>query len=63
MKRKWPRAAIPRPHFGKHCMEMDEVRQRATATLAESNGRDAEYVVALALAMIGDSALARGLSR
>ncbi len=39
----------------------DEVRQRVNATLAESNGRDAEYAVALALAMIGDTALARGL--
>ena len=39
-----------------------EVRQRVTATLAESNGRDAEYAVALALAIIGDSTLARGLA-
>ncbi len=38
-----------------------EARQRVTATLAESNGKDAEYAVALALAMIGDSSLARAL--
>jgi len=36
-----------------------EVRQRVKATLAESNGRDAEYAVALALAIIGDSTFAR----
>src|SRR5271165_1139648 len=39
-----------------------EVQQRVKATLAESNGRDAEYAVALALAIIGDSTLARALT-
>jgi eukaryotic-like serine/threonine-protein kinase len=39
-----------------------EARRRATATLAQSNGRDAEYVAALALALIGDSARARSLA-
>jgi tetratricopeptide (TPR) repeat protein len=33
-----------------------EARQHAAATLAKSNGRDAQYAAALALAVIGDSA-------
>jgi serine/threonine protein kinase/tetratricopeptide (TPR) repeat protein len=33
-----------------------EARQRVIATLAQSNGRDAQYVAALALALIHDSA-------
>ncbi len=32
-----------------------EARQRVIATLAQSNGRDAQYVAALSLALIGDS--------
>ncbi|MGB2639961.1 MAG: protein kinase [Candidatus Acidiferrum sp.] len=39
-----------------------EARQRAADTLAASNGRDAQYVAALALALIGDSARARALA-
>jgi serine/threonine protein kinase/tetratricopeptide (TPR) repeat protein len=39
-----------------------EARMRATATVAQSNGRDAEYIAALALALIGDSARARSLA-
>ncbi|MDQ1387703.1 MAG: eukaryotic-like serine/threonine-protein kinase [Acidobacteriaceae bacterium] len=35
-----------------------EARQHAAGTLAKSNGRDAQYVAALALAVIGDSARA-----
>ena len=31
-----------------------EARERVTGTLAQSNGRDAQYVAALALALIGD---------
>ncbi len=37
-------------------------RQHASKTLAESNGRDAEYVAALTLGLIGDSERARALA-
>ena len=37
-------------------------REHASKTLAESNGRDAQYVAALALALIGDSERARSLA-
>jgi len=37
-------------------------RQHASSTLAESNGRDAQYAAALALAFIGDSARAGALA-
>ncbi len=37
-------------------------RQRVAATLAQSNGRDAQFVVAYALALIGDSARAQSLA-
>jgi eukaryotic-like serine/threonine-protein kinase len=37
-------------------------RQHASSTLAQSHGRDAQYVAALALALIGDSARARSLA-
>jgi len=37
-------------------------RQHASSTLAQSNGRDAQYVAALALALSGDSARARTLA-
>jgi eukaryotic-like serine/threonine-protein kinase len=39
-----------------------EARQRVTGTLAQSHGRDAQYVAALALGLIGDSAGARALA-
>ena len=39
-----------------------QARQRAADTLAQSNGRDAQYVAALALALSGDSAHARALA-
>jgi Tfp pilus assembly protein PilF len=39
-----------------------EARQHAAATLAKSNGRDAQYAAALALAVIGDSARAKALA-
>lgn len=39
-----------------------EAKARASGTLAQSNGRDAQYVAALALALVGDKARARGLS-
>jgi eukaryotic-like serine/threonine-protein kinase len=39
-----------------------EARQHAAGTLAKSNGRDAQYVAALALAVIGDSARAQALA-
>jgi len=39
-----------------------EARQHAATTLAKSNGRDALYVAALALAVIGDSAPAQALA-
>ena len=39
-----------------------EARQHAASTLAKSNGRDAQYVAALALAVIGDSARAQALA-
>jgi serine/threonine protein kinase/tetratricopeptide (TPR) repeat protein len=39
-----------------------EARQRVTGTLAQSNGRDAQYAAALALALIGDSAGAQVLA-
>jgi len=39
-----------------------EARQHAAATLAKSNGRDAQYAAALALAVIGDSARAQALA-
>jgi len=38
------------------------VRQHASSTLAESNGRDAQYVAALALALAGDLSRARSLA-
>ena len=37
-------------------------RQHASNTLAQSNGRDAQYAAALALALIGDSSRARALA-
>jgi eukaryotic-like serine/threonine-protein kinase len=39
-----------------------EARQHAAATLEKSNGRDAQYAAALALAVIGDSARAQALA-
>ena len=39
-----------------------EARQHAAATLAKSNGRDAQYIAALALSVIGDSARAQALA-
>jgi hypothetical protein len=39
-----------------------EARQHAASTLAESNGRDAQYLTALALAVIGDSARSQALA-
>jgi eukaryotic-like serine/threonine-protein kinase len=39
-----------------------EARQHAAATLAKSNGRDAQYAAALALAVTGDSARAQALA-
>jgi eukaryotic-like serine/threonine-protein kinase len=39
-----------------------EARQRVTGTLAQSNGRDAQYAAALALALIRDSAGAQVLA-
>jgi tetratricopeptide (TPR) repeat protein len=39
-----------------------EARQHASSTLAESNGRDAQYVAALALALIGDAVRAQALA-
>ena len=39
-----------------------EARQHLATTLAKSNGRDAQYVAALALAVIGDSARAQALA-
>ena len=39
-----------------------EARQHVATTLAKSNGRDAQYVGALALAVIGDSARAQALA-
>jgi eukaryotic-like serine/threonine-protein kinase len=39
-----------------------EARQHAASTLAKSNGRDAQYAAALALAVIGDSARAQALA-
>jgi tetratricopeptide (TPR) repeat protein len=39
-----------------------EARQHAAATLAKSDGRDAQYAAALALAVIGDSARAQALA-
>src|ERR1700683_567018 len=39
-----------------------EARQRVNGTLAESNGRDAQYAAALALALIADSAGAQVLA-
>jgi serine/threonine protein kinase/Tfp pilus assembly protein PilF len=39
-----------------------EARQHAAATLAKSNGRDAQYAAALALAVIGDSTRAQSLA-
>jgi len=39
-----------------------EARQRAGGTLAQSNGRDAQFVAAIALALIGDSARAQALA-
>jgi eukaryotic-like serine/threonine-protein kinase len=41
---------------------MAEARQRAAATLAQSNGRDGQYVAALALALTGDSAGGQALA-
>jgi eukaryotic-like serine/threonine-protein kinase len=37
-------------------------RQHASRTLVQSNGRDAQYLAALALALVGDSARARTLA-
>ena len=37
-------------------------RQRAAGTLAQSNGRDSQFVAAFALALIGDSARAQALT-
>jgi tetratricopeptide (TPR) repeat protein/predicted Ser/Thr protein kinase len=42
--------------------DTSQARQRAADTLAQSNGRDAQYVAALALALSGDSAHARTLA-
>jgi tetratricopeptide (TPR) repeat protein len=42
--------------------DSSQARQRAADTLAQSNGRDAQYVAALALALSGDSAHARTLA-
>jgi Tfp pilus assembly protein PilF len=39
-----------------------EARQHAAATLAKSNGRDAQYIAALALSVIGDSARAQAFA-
>jgi serine/threonine protein kinase/tetratricopeptide (TPR) repeat protein len=39
-----------------------EARQHVANTLAKSNGRDAQYIAALALAVIGDSARAQALA-
>ncbi|MDP9340120.1 MAG: protein kinase [Acidobacteriota bacterium] len=39
-----------------------EARKHAVSTLASSNGRDAQYVVALALALTGDSGGAKALA-
>jgi serine/threonine protein kinase/tetratricopeptide (TPR) repeat protein len=39
-----------------------EAKAHASLTLTQSRGRDAQYVAALALALVGDSARARGLS-
>ena len=39
-----------------------QARQRAAGTLAQSNGRDSQFVAAFALALIGDSARAQALS-
>jgi eukaryotic-like serine/threonine-protein kinase len=39
-----------------------EARQHVATTLAKSNGRDAQYVAALALAVIGDSVRAQALA-
>lgn len=39
-----------------------QARQHASATLAKSNGRDAQYVAALTLAVIGDSSRAQSLA-
>lgn len=39
-----------------------EARELASGTLAQSNGRDAQFVAALALALIGDSLHAQGLA-
>jgi serine/threonine protein kinase/tetratricopeptide (TPR) repeat protein len=39
-----------------------EARQHVATTLAKSNGRDAQYVAALALAVIGDSPRAQALA-
>jgi eukaryotic-like serine/threonine-protein kinase len=43
------------------CGLTSDARQRAAATLQLSNGRDAQYVAALALAIAGDSAKAQSL--
>jgi serine/threonine protein kinase/tetratricopeptide (TPR) repeat protein len=40
-----------------------EAREHASRTLAESNGRDASYVAAFALALIGDAERARGITK
>jgi eukaryotic-like serine/threonine-protein kinase len=39
-----------------------QARQRAAGTLAQSNGRDSQFVAAFALALIGDSARAQALT-
>jgi class 3 adenylate cyclase/Flp pilus assembly protein TadD/predicted Ser/Thr protein kinase len=51
-------AALWEAFFG----NSSEARQHATATIVLSNGRDAFYVAALALAIAGDSARAHGLA-
>jgi eukaryotic-like serine/threonine-protein kinase len=51
-------AALWEAFFG----NSSEARQHATAAIVLSNGRDALYVAALALAIAGDSARAQGLA-
>ena len=51
-------AALTEALFG----NASEARQRVTDALAKSNGRDTQYVAALALALIGDSARAKSLA-
>jgi len=51
-------AALREASFGNAA----EARRRATATLKVSNGRDAQYVAGLALAVAGDSGKAKSLA-